>query len=119
MNNGSATLQTCAASFADFAPDLLYKRVLATRLHKFYTTNTLACDAMPNFDKFAQMVSAAADLSESDSRRGEAIGQELLTSGRSSFSLSSASAPSMLSEERRVRVVPPRPGFPALDHRRV
>lgn len=33
---------------------MLYKRVLATRLHKFYVENAKICEQIPNFGGYGQ-----------------------------------------------------------------
>eukprot|EP00439_Symbiodinium_sp_Y106_P072346 s1030_g13.t1 len=54
-------------AFQEFTERMLYNRVLATRLHKFYVENAKSCEKMPNF---GGMVSGVRDVSLAESRRG-------------------------------------------------
>ncbi|OLQ11492.1 hypothetical protein AK812_SmicGene4641 [Symbiodinium microadriaticum] len=68
-----------------FQPNMLYNRVLSTRLRKFCQQNQRQCQNMENSEEFAKCVDVVSQLSRSASHRGR-VGVSLVLEAIGSFS---------------------------------
>ena len=104
-DQGNSGLQLHKVSFDKFRPDMVYKRALATRLHKFVLENRRVLGDVPNM---ANMTGAVRDLSMTESCRGQRETEAAVESvfPSSEFSQAPASQP-----VEQCVVVPPRAGL--------
>lgn len=88
-NRENEALPQMHQPYFTFNSKLVYRRALATRLHKFFLDNRPACDKIP---QFVDTVGAIADLSKTESLRESAC---LVSSEPTSEPLASDGSPSL------------------------
>ena len=109
--NAISSARVRSPAFGSFDGSMVYKRTLATRLHRFFVGNRDACDGIPHF---AETVGAVRDLSMSESCRGHREAAVMPTSTNDDSLALLASRPSDHHlEVPGPKVVPPRAGRPA------
>lgn len=101
-NRENEALPQMHQPYFTFNSKLVYRRALATRLHKFFLDNRPACDKIP---QFVDTVGAKADLSKTESLRESAC---LVSSEPTSEPLASDGSPSLAPPAGLGVVVPPR-----------
>ena len=101
-DQGNSGLQLRTVTFDKFDPGMVYKRALATRLHKFVLENRRALREVPDV---ADMIGAVRDLSMTESCRGQRETEAAVEFPSSEFSQAQASQP-----VKQCVVVPPRAG---------
>ena len=106
-----------------FQPNMLYNRVLSTRLRKFCQQNQRQCQNMENSEEFAKCVDVVSQLSRSASHRGDPF-REVDSDSACEVGSSSSALPSAPSGPKAVPprvtavqphepvVVQPREGYP-------
>ena len=105
-NSADSRLQLRDVTF-EFNPDMVYKRALATRLHKFVLDNGRALRDIPDI---ASMIGAVIDLSMTESLRGRRESEAEMNSVFPSTEFSQAPVPRQEAASQQRVVVPPRAG---------